>query len=186
MSKQFREFTQPKGRERWPLAFDLQGVLRDTTTRKQLQEQLTYEDQEMRATTTNHFASSKMIDINNPPKPAYNPRDPANEFPKMLFHQTEKHPLELAEFKRITKFNALHPDKPEILPPVGAKYIIVKDKAEQDRMLSRGYGLRAPNIETESTEENAVDDSGAVLCSRGCGKEPHPGRCARQPEAVAV
>jgi hypothetical protein len=88
-------------RERWPLEFDIEGVPRDTATRKQLLEQkqqvqqsqnldLLSEEPMSAQTVRNSFAVDKpaveITDINNPPRRPYNPQDPKNEFPKMLYH----------------------------------------------------------------------------------------------------
>lgn len=90
--------TKPR-RERWPLAFDLEGVPRDTATRKQLLEQELQQNLEIfpeepmspvTPAVRNSFTVDKptveIADINNPPRKNYNPHDPKNEFPKMLYH----------------------------------------------------------------------------------------------------
>ena len=87
--------TRKAPRERWPLEFDLTGVPRDTATRKNLLETRKQEESmapAVRTITENHFTVDQpssdifITDINNPPKRPYNPRDPQNEFPKLLYH----------------------------------------------------------------------------------------------------
>jgi len=124
----------------------------------------------------NRFVSGAVVDINKPGREPYNPRDPKNEFPKMLYHPTLKHAGWKAEYKRIVKYNALHPEKPELLPTVPARQITVKNKDEEEAKIKAGWQYRPPAIEA-APEEDAVSDDGEVLCSRGCGREPHPGRC---------
>ena len=89
-----------KTRERWPLEFDLTGVPRDTATRQRLLEQKQILEQtpeepmspapNMTTPVRNSFTVDKpevtITDINNPPRTNYNPYDPKNEFPKMLYH----------------------------------------------------------------------------------------------------
>jgi hypothetical protein len=170
--KQFREPRAGRTRERWPLDFDLSGIERDTQVRNQKKQEL-----EMPVPlVTNRFVSGKVVDINNPQRAPYNPFDPKNEFPKMLYHPTEKHPAWVAEHKRLTLYNALHPEKPELLPTVPAKNIIVKSKEEESAKLRAGWSLKPPAAEPQ-VEEEAGDEEGAALCSRGCGNPPHRGSC---------
>jgi len=102
------ESTRKAPRERWPLAFDLEGVPRDTETRKQLLESqnLAIESEESMSPVTptrNSFTVDKptveITDINNPPRKNYNPHDPANEFPKMLYHHETGRVLNVANEK---------------------------------------------------------------------------------------
>ena len=95
------ESSRKAPRERWPLEFDLTGVPRDTRTRKHLlaekhQEESMAQTQQsvhgVRTITENHFTVDQpstdvfITDINNPPRKPYNPHDPKNEFPKMVYH----------------------------------------------------------------------------------------------------
>lgn len=92
------EASRKAPRERWPLEFDLTGVPRDTRTRKQLLEQKQILEQTPEEpmspvhTVRNSFTvdqpqqGAAITDINNPPQTRYNPHDPKNEFPKMLYH----------------------------------------------------------------------------------------------------
>ena len=125
---------------------------------------------------TNSFAGGATIDLNKPTPVAYNPNDPKNEFPKMLYHQTKKDANWLAEHKRITLYNNLHPEKPEILPHVPAAFVIVKNKKEEEQMIASGFGLRPPAIE-EVDQFGKETDTDETLCARGCGNPPHKGAC---------
>ena len=99
------EASRKAPRERWPLEFDLTGVPRDTRIRKNLLAAKQLQDQNeesmapaaqsvrnVRTITENHFTVDQpstdifITDINHPPQRPYNPRDPQNEFPKMLYH----------------------------------------------------------------------------------------------------
>jgi hypothetical protein len=184
VSRQFREFREAKARDRWPVEFDLAGVPRDTHTRDLLKQQLDQEQEMPRSLSPNSFVAGKMVDINHPPQAAYNPRD--HEYPKMLYHPTEGHPAWAAERKKIARYNALHPDKPEIMPEVPAKTIQVNSNEEEEAKLKAGWLLRAPQRVPEPEEEEIVDTDGAALCSRGCGRAPHRGSCKRvvTPEAA--
>jgi hypothetical protein len=98
-----------KRRERWPLEFDLTGVPRDTATRQQLLEQQhnleTTAEEPMSPVTPvrNSFTVDKptveITDINNPPHKNYNPHDPKNEYPKMLYHHESGRVLQVASEK---------------------------------------------------------------------------------------
>ena len=125
--------------------------------------------------SNNRFISGATVDINRPPREAYNPRDPKNEYPKMLYHQTKKDPAIHAEFKRITLHNSLHPEKPEILPAVPAAFVIVQNKQQEEVQIKAGFAFRPP--EAKPSPEESAEDDGETLCSRGCGKPPHKGMC---------
>jgi len=105
------EASRKAPRERWPLEFDLEGVARDTTTRKQLVEQkrqqqnpesLSEETMSPVTPVRNHFTVDEpqqgpaITDINNPPRRPYNPHDPKNEFPKVLYHHESGRVLTIA------------------------------------------------------------------------------------------
>jgi hypothetical protein len=176
----FREFIEPKGRQRWPLEFDLLGIERNSQVRKEYKQQ-----QEIfmpQQPSNNRFVSGATVDINKPPREPYNPNDPKNHYPKMLYHPTKKNEAEEKEFKRVTLYNSLHPEKPELLPSVGPKFILVHSKQEEQKRLDEGYQSRPPAIPPQSEEEAEAD--GETLCSRGCGQPPHRGACKKQ-EAVA-
>lgn len=125
--------------------------------------------------SNNRFVSGATIDINRPPREPYNPNDPKNKYPKMLYHQTEKDPNWAREHQRITLYNSLHPEKPELLPAVPAKFLTVNNQAEETRALAQGYGLRPPE-DSQEEDDFGVGNS-PVACSRGCGKPPHKGTC---------
>lgn len=130
-------------RDRWPLQFDLEGIPRDTAERERmLQEHLLLESlsgETLPETPTteetmtspnlvaNRFASDNepamhITDINNPPHINYNPHDPKNEFPKMLYP-------------------ANYPN---------AKAVVVKSKEEEAKQLKKGFSLRPPVKEEQS------------------------------------
>lgn len=107
------ESTSQARRERWPLEFDLEGVPRDTATRKQLIEQkqqeqnLSSAEEEVMTPVQkiqNHFSAEQpsvpeISDINNPPRRNYNPHDAKNEFPKMVYHHESGRVLNVANEK---------------------------------------------------------------------------------------
>lgn len=81
------EASRKPSRERWPLAFDLEGVPNDSGQRQKLLLDL---KEETMPPVQNNFAVDKPVqeitDINNPPHKNYNPHDPKNQYPKMLYH----------------------------------------------------------------------------------------------------
>ena len=167
--KVFHEFSGRKPREQWPTEFDLEGVDRDHRVRSQKINQA-QEETMGQSLSTNSFIGGASIDLNNPPRQAYNPRD--HEYPKMLYHPTKKDPNWLAEFKRITLYNSLHPEKPQILPVVPSAFVVVQNAEQEEKQLKEGFQLRPPAEKEESEPEN-----NETLCSRGCGRVPHRGAC---------
>ena len=104
------EASRKAPRERWPLAFDLTGVPRDTGTRKRLletqqQEELMPAAQSVRTITENHFTVDQpsndvfITDINHPPQKPYNPHDLKNQYPKMVYHHGNGRVLTVASEK---------------------------------------------------------------------------------------
>jgi hypothetical protein len=106
------ESTGKKRREKWPLAFDLEGVPRDNTLRRQLVENL--KGNPNMAEPRNSFLSDKLsdqlqltpaqkarlvdellkdnqggkeIDLSKPVTPHYRRNDPVNDFPQMAYHK---------------------------------------------------------------------------------------------------
>jgi len=143
--KVFRESSSRPMREQWPVEFDLMGVERNYEVRKQLAEE------NMGKEVSNHFASPQNIDIGRPVRVPYDPRQ--HEYPKMLYHQTQRDKNWLAEHKRLTLYNQLHPEKPEILPSVPFASIIVGSKSEEEQRLKEGWGLRPPALEIDKPAE---------------------------------
>jgi hypothetical protein len=91
-----------KTRERWPASFDIEGVPRDTATRQKHLEQKLQEESMNKVTnsfTVDKPAGPPITDINNPPHVNYNPHDPKNEFPKMLYHHESGRVLNVANEK---------------------------------------------------------------------------------------
>jgi hypothetical protein len=74
----------------------------------------------------------------------------------MLYHQTKKDPIWMQEHRRITLYNSLHPEKPELLPVVPFMTVIVQSKEEQEQKLKEGFGLRAPSEEVDEAAEVVV------------------------------
>jgi hypothetical protein len=107
------ESSRKAPRQRWPLEFDIEGVPRDTATRKQLLEQkqqeqnlepLSEETMSPARPVQNHFSVDEpqgpaITDINNPPQRRYSPSDPKNEFPKMVYHHETGRVLKVANEK---------------------------------------------------------------------------------------
>ena len=77
----------------------------------------------------NHFAvdapTETIVDINNPPHKNYNPNDPKNEFPKMLY--PANYPL--------------------------SKAVIAGSKEEEAKLVKKGFSLKPPKV--ERAEESA-------------------------------
>ena len=88
-------------RERWPLEFDLQGIPRED--RQRLLEQQQNPESPEEPMVQNSFTVDKptveITDINNPPHKNYNPHDPKNEYPKMLYHHETGRVLNVANEK---------------------------------------------------------------------------------------
>lgn len=106
-------------RQRWPLEFDLEGIPRDTATRKKELEQrkltmsrnsflsdkneaaaadpLAGISAEARANLLDLLLKEapvgKEIDLSKPIIRPYNPRDPKNAFPRMVYHHETGHTL---------------------------------------------------------------------------------------------
>ena len=115
------ESTGKAPRARWPLAFDLEGVPRDTATRKKLLEQKKLLEasefteneetmpaaQSVRTITENHFTVDQpstdvfITDINNPPRKNFNPYDAKNQYPKMMYHHETGRVLHVGKAKEL-------------------------------------------------------------------------------------
>lgn len=95
-------------RDRWPLEFDLEGVPRDNAERERLvqQKKILETENEMNKVTPvrNEFAvdyqQGQTIDLSKPLKVPYNPHDPKNEFPKLIYHHENGHVLQVADAKQ--------------------------------------------------------------------------------------
>lgn len=146
----------------------MEGIDRDHTVRQQKLQ----EENMTQPLSQNSFVGGASIDLNKPPKTAYNPRD--HEFPKLLYHQTKKDPNWLAEHKRITLYNSLHPEKPEVLPVVPAAFVRVDNKEQEEKKMKEGFGLRPPS---DPEVDEFAEVRSETLCSRGCGQAPHRGAC---------
>ena len=159
------EASRKAPRERWPLEFDLTGVPRDTRTRKNLlaekhQEESMAQTQQsvhgVRTITENHFTVDQpsndifITDINNPPRKAYNPRDPQNQYPKMLYHHGNGRVLKVANERE--EKAALKRDF-ELTPSPDYDY----SKVNQNSGIA-AKAIHAPREESMSAEELAALD----------------------------
>ena len=159
------EASRKAPRERWPLEFDLTGVPRDTRTRKNLlaekhQEESMAQTQQsvhgVRTITENHFTVDQpsndifITDINNPPRKAYNPRDPQNQNPKMLYHHGNGRVLKVANERE--EKAALKRDF-ELTPSPDYDY----SKVNQNSGIA-AKAIHAPREESMSAEELAALD----------------------------
>ena len=159
------EASRKAPRERWPLEFDLTGVPRDTRTRNNLlaekhQEESMAQTQQsvhgVRTITENHFTVDQpsndvfITDINNPPRKAYNPRDPQNQYPKMLYHHGNGRVLKVANEKE--EKAALKRDF-KLAPSPDYDY----SKVNQNSGIA-AKAIHAPREESRSAEELAALD----------------------------
>ena len=159
------ESSRKAPRERWPLEFDLTGVPRDTRTRKNLlaekhQEESMAQTQQsvhgVRTITENHFTVDQpsndifITDINNPPRKAYNPHDPQNQYPKMLYHHGNGRVLKVANEKE--EKAALKRDF-KLAPSPDYDY----SKVNQNSGIA-AKAIHAPREESMSAEELAALD----------------------------
>lgn len=113
-------------RPRFPLEFDLAGVPRDTTTRKRLLEEMKENMSpsnvflsDKAAAGANPLAAmteeqkadlldlllkqapvGKEIDLSKPVVHPYNPRDPKNQYPRMLYHHKTGHTLTVKDARQ--------------------------------------------------------------------------------------
>ena len=159
------EASRKAPRERWPLEFDLTGVPRDTRTRKTLlaekhQEESMAQTQQsvhgVRTITENHFTVDQpstdvfITDINNPPRKPYNPHDPKNQYPKMLYHHGNGRVLKVANEKE--EKAALKRDF-KLAPSPDYDY----SKVNQNSGIA-AKAIHAPREESMSAEELAALD----------------------------
>ena len=103
------ESTRKAPRERWPLAYELEGIPREERQRlldeHRAQQELESQEKSMTPVTPvrNSFTVDKptveITDINNPPHKNYNPYDPKNQYPKMLYHHETGRVLQVANEK---------------------------------------------------------------------------------------
>ena len=119
-------------RQRWPLQFDLEGVPRDTATRKELLKKMKegtmqpnsfLSDRNAReaAAAANPLAAlspeqkanlldqllrdaptGREIDLSKPVIVPFNPRDPKHAFPRMVFHHDTGHTLTVRDAKQLS------------------------------------------------------------------------------------
>lgn len=164
------ESVGPKQKERWATVFDLEGVPRDHEVRRALAAQI----QESDMSLSNAFQGRAAGDPSKPFTPAYKHQ----EYPKMLYHPQNFTPASVTAKRRIELHNQLHPEKPEIIPSL-ERVTAVVESAEKERIyLEQGWLQKPPATATDELVEEGEVAGDERLCSRGCGKPPHPGRCA--------
>jgi hypothetical protein len=129
------ESTSKPRRERWPASFDIEGIPRDTATRKAHLEQKRIQEESMKVTNTftvDQPAGPVITDINNPPHVNYNPYDAANQYPKMLYHHGTG---------RVLKVGQAIP--PGVLnDPAAREKIRLQNEREEKAATKRGFQLK--------------------------------------------
>jgi hypothetical protein len=99
------EAKSKNSRESFPLAFDLEGVPRERATRELLMQQERQKQNEDHSMNSpeNHFAVDQMqeFDPNKPPQRPYNPHDPKNQFPRIVYHHDTGHVLQVEDEKQL-------------------------------------------------------------------------------------
>jgi hypothetical protein len=147
--------------------------------------------------TENSFGDSKVVDINHPPRQAYRHQ----EYPKMLYHPTQKDQASIMAKNQVLAHNKLHPDKPLLVPELVGMNKTVSSLEEEKKWLAKGWTLKPPKPEWQERQE-AEEAEGSVgpedeetdefetkdetPCTRGCGKPKHAGRCARVEQPVGA
>lgn len=174
----------PKLKERWPASFDIMGVSRDAQTREALKKQI-LEGEAMAAPLQNKFAGQ--VEYRDMSKPVYAPYQ-FREFPKTLYHPTEKTNVSVIARKKAETHNQLHPETPQLVPDLIALTVTVNDAAEQEKWEAKGFSEQAPHPYTDSEaeaptlEDEMRAEEQIELCDRGCGKPRHIGRCKKARE----
>ena len=152
------ESTQVR-RDRWPIAFDLEGVPRTTAAReaKLLEEKMnTHPVQNNFA--VDYQAGNTTTDINNPPSP----------------------------YRNLPGGRYIHQDYPKMLYPAtwpAAKPKIVNSDTERDTLLAKGFTLKPPVRRDPSAEDlDAVEQEKEIVEAT----KPRRGRPPKvQPETAA-
>ena len=111
------------------------------------------------------------------------------EFPKTLYHPTEKTKFSVIARKKAETNNQLHPDKPELIPDLIALTVTVASAAEQEQWEAKGFSEQAPHpygedsgAEPLTLEDEIQAERQIELCSRGCGNPRHMGKCRKARE----
>jgi hypothetical protein len=140
-------------RERWPREFDIQGVPRDNRLRERLLRE--YQEYGVQTMPVEHLPINKFVtDVSDPATSArpdtknikpYNPNDPKNEFPKMLYSEEfdeaiERRRAQIAQHNRTLR----DPLQCRQLPDRVRLTKVVASKAEEREYLAKGYGLKPP------------------------------------------
>lgn len=133
------------------------------------------------------------IDIHHPERSAGWPIYRHQSFPKMVYHPIKLDPQIETQRQGVRQRNLANPHlAPQELPASRPLTRIVKHAEELEQAEAEGFVKTPPML--QSDEETAQLNSdplsnpdlmdAAGMCSRGCGKRPHPGRCVRVPQAV--
>lgn len=185
-----------KTRERWPLAFDLEGIPRDTATRtqllqsRQILESLEQEQSMSVPLPRNHFATDiqqdTVVDINDPKVPPYGtPKNPFRAYPKMVYHHDSGHVLTVqndqqyaaAKKRGFEDKPSLHRDyskvKSGMVAPVVEKgpereHVLTNEEIEQ----MEADELAALETENPQSAEDAEKEIAAQL-GETAGADPH-------------
>lgn len=163
------EHRRAKVKERWPMQFDIEGVERDSSLRKQLLE--AQKRGEVMSPLGNSFQATPPRDLSKAVVQPYR----YQEFPKIMYHPTNKTPQSVLARNKVLKHNELHPERPEVLPDLLPVTLTVKDEAEQKKAEARGFQEQAPHPYPEEADEqtfqeelgaNATEDTHARAASK--------------------
>ncbi len=173
-----------KRRARWPLEFDLEGIPREDRARALAARQqpscndpeLAYRGEDTMPPVTNMFAVDQpqqgaIVDINNPPRKNYNPHDPKNEFPKMLYHHESGHVLVVksAKEERLATARGF-----QLKPAPGRDYSKVRSGMVAPPLpeaAPRDHGLTAEELDLLDPD-NGEDITGEFDEAEGAQKPP--------------
>ena len=156
------------------MAFDLEGVPRDREVRDSLKQQLL--EGNYMGLQNNFTPVHQARDMSRPVVMPYVYR----EYPKTLYHPTQKTPRSVLAQAKVLKHNELHPDKPELVPQLEIVSMIVNDEAEEKAWLAKGWSLTAPAPDVPKDELAELAGAGLGTdeeeCPK-CGAPKHAGRC---------
>lgn len=163
------ESNGPKIRERWPVEFDLMGIERDHEVRTQLKNRM-LEGEKMVTPLQNNFTAGNpnYRDISKPVVQPYR----YQEYPKTMYHPSQKTPRSILARQKAELNNQLHPDKPELVPDLEIVSVIVADEKEEKQMIAKGFSETPPHPYEGSPEPQKE------LCDF-CGLPSHKGRCKK-------
>ena len=133
------------------------------------------------------------IDIHHPERSPGWPLYRHQPFPKMVYHPIKLDPKIEVQRQGVRNRNLANPNlAPLDLPASQPLTRIVKHDEELKQAESEGFVKVPPMLQAEEEAVNLSNDplsnpdliDVAGMCSRGCGKRPHPGRCVRVPQSV--